>query len=566
MIQGEITLENKRLKAALQEANAEVKKFKENAAKKEGHGIGESVGESLKEMGTSMLKGVGIGATLAATVEIVTEKVGEMKEKLLQVYAASEKLQTTTDIVQEMGSMAKDTDMDVARLVTTVRNFQTEMQDGTSEEMTEAMRKMGLSAEDFAGKNPLQVLDKLAEGWRNASQAGNEDAAAKQALGKHYADLIPLLEKYAEKKAAAENAPKFTEGDIERVHKFAESWERLKTALEVNLGTAAMHPIDTLLGRDQKENVMRERARQYENERKENPLSGLLPENRNSHALDEVDQELKKRFEKEKEDREKGLATLKDANDRIIRRDLSPKLNQARMEISDPADAAKAMKDQVDAVKAAVQKDFGTGDEEGLIKLADKDRMGANVDGLRKVLEALEQIKDAKQNIRSLDQEMQRMEDMRNSVARGAFPMMNLVDQSREMKRQLAQSLGMEIGSGADVQAGLAKLKQAVDDARAKGDVEGEGVALTKLQHAQQQAVEFAGNGGGMVNKQGETRGALNILTGRSDSLITDKLDGAIGFLRSIDAKIGAVGRADKGGDPVIGKGPGARANIFNLE
>lgn len=87
----------------------------------------------------------------------------------------------------------------------------------------------------------------------------------------------------------------------------------------------------------------------------------------------------------------------------------------------------------------------------------------------------------------------------REAAERGGFALLTPEQQAARLHQQLEASLGINVGSSADIDRGLASQRQAVADARTRGDAEAEKAALEDLQESQRLAKEFTDSAGALA-------------------------------------------------------------------
>ncbi len=99
----------------------------------------------------------------------------------------------------------------------------------SSDEMAEAARKLGLSAENFRDLSPEDQLVELSRGYTDAADSGEALAAVMKLLGKSGADLIPLLSEGPEAlKETMDEAPVSTNNTISRLAAMGDKIDQLK--------------------------------------------------------------------------------------------------------------------------------------------------------------------------------------------------------------------------------------------------------------------------------------------------------------------------------------------------
>lgn len=101
--------------------------------------------------------------------------------------------------------------------------------------------------------------------------------------------------------------------------------------------------------------------------------------------------------------------------------------------------------------------------------------------------EAEEKIRrEREKRIRERATAMEELMGLRREVEQQAFEMLSPEEKARKMRDQLGASLGIDINGAADVERGLKSSREAVEKARASGNVDAEKAALEKLKKEQE--------------------------------------------------------------------------------
>lgn len=157
-------------------------------------------------------------------------------------YRLSQKLHVSTAEAGAMNKILSITNTDSKPLISTMTRLDKAI--GSAGEKgnatTKMLEKYGIALQDSHGKLlpiPSQ-LDKLAEGYKKASEAGEEEAFTADVLGNKGAELIPLLENYTEAKEAAAKI-KGIGVDPQQAHQTAEELKVLKMQVGATAGVMA---------------------------------------------------------------------------------------------------------------------------------------------------------------------------------------------------------------------------------------------------------------------------------------------------------------------------------------
>ena len=152
------------------------------------------------------------------------------------LYRLTKRLHTTAAEAGKLNRTFQLAGMDVSAIVPLIARLdkQMELAGEKGNATTQAMERFGISLLDQAGNLlPLnEQLDQLAKGYKNAMEAGQEEAYTAEVLGARGAALIPLLEQYDELMEVAGSVKTTGLLDPEESHKTWLQWK----AMEMELG------------------------------------------------------------------------------------------------------------------------------------------------------------------------------------------------------------------------------------------------------------------------------------------------------------------------------------------
>ena len=172
------------------------------------------------------------------------------------LYRLTKRLHTTAAEAGKLNRTFQLAGMDVMSIVPLIARLDKQMETAgeNGNATTQAMARFGITLLDQAGNLlPLnEQLDQLAKGYKNAMEAGQEEAYTAEVLGARGAALIPLLEQYDELMEVAGNVKTTGLLNPEESHKTWLQWKAMEMEvgqLKSAIGTALL-PLssDLLLG------------------------------------------------------------------------------------------------------------------------------------------------------------------------------------------------------------------------------------------------------------------------------------------------------------------------------
>lgn len=158
------------------------------------------------------------------------------------MYKLSQKLHVSTAEASSLNKILNMTGTDSAPVIATFTKLDKAIEGAGTKgnATTEMLQKYGIALQDSSGKllSIPDQLDKLAQGYQKASEAGQEEAFTAEVLGNKGAALIPLLENYAEAKEQAAKI-KGIGVDPKQAHETAVELKVLKAQVGATAGVMA---------------------------------------------------------------------------------------------------------------------------------------------------------------------------------------------------------------------------------------------------------------------------------------------------------------------------------------
>ena len=169
------------------------------------------------------------------------------------LYRLTKRLHTTAAEAGKLNRTFQLAGMDVSAIIPLIARLdkQVETAGETGNATTQAMERFGMSILDQSGNLlPLnEQLEQLAKGYKNAMEAGQEEAFTAEVLGARGAALIPLLEQYDELMEVAGKVKTTGLLNPEESHKTWLQWKAMEMEvgqLKSAIGTALL-PLSTEL-------------------------------------------------------------------------------------------------------------------------------------------------------------------------------------------------------------------------------------------------------------------------------------------------------------------------------
>ena len=176
----------------------------------------------------ALLASLGLVFTVATLSNLVRTGAAAADEmgKLAQ------KMGTTTERASALAFQARQDDVEIAALTSTMGRFNKRLDELRAGEpgATDAFRRIGLAAEDFEGKDTAEALELVARRLGEFKDGGTKAAASMDIFGKSGAELLPLLKSLDEQglQGVTESA---TEAGAVFTKEMAEASDRLGDAL-----------------------------------------------------------------------------------------------------------------------------------------------------------------------------------------------------------------------------------------------------------------------------------------------------------------------------------------------
>ena len=170
---------------------ADLKGFQKgvDSAKKQAKGVASSIAKNSKAIGASLaVVGGAITATLGKTVQHFAA-IGDQIQKM------SIKTGVSTEALSQLGFVAEQSGTSIEVLGKAFKNqadFLEDARDGLSTS-TDAMEKLGLSMDDFEGKNPEEVFMMLSESIASIEDPMQRAALANDVFKRSGSELLPMF-------------------------------------------------------------------------------------------------------------------------------------------------------------------------------------------------------------------------------------------------------------------------------------------------------------------------------------------------------------------------------------
>ena len=178
-----VTAQNE-TRTGFQQALGDARKFGQEARKSIGGGLG-GIGAEIRSSLVGALAGIGIGQFVRSTFE----QFGRINDLSQQFGVSAETLQRFGQVASESGSNIEQV---AVALSTLTRNVQA-AKDGTGEQ-AEALKRLGLSAQQLGNIDASQGLLKLADAYVASGDKQRAYADVLTIIGARQRNLIPLLQ------------------------------------------------------------------------------------------------------------------------------------------------------------------------------------------------------------------------------------------------------------------------------------------------------------------------------------------------------------------------------------
>ena len=574
-VTAELALEITKLKSGLDAARAEIRGFKA-AAQREGEGIGKALFGSMKGEVREVISSLGVTGGVVGSAMGIKSILAEYND----IADTALKLREGTEVVQRVGSVAKLSGSDVEGMARAVLDLEKAMGDAENSKAREALERYGLTAEGIMGLPLDEKILAFSDAFQQARQDGTGYNDLLTLLGKGSKDLIPLLSQTREAlEEAFAGAAVVSDADVQQLAALNTQFDKMLmtgralAALQLSSIFGGMaYGVDAA-----KENIQEAtssldglwnvltRMGQFVRSGGSDNIS-LAPKLDASIGDATMKRERKDReMEASRRAQAESTQRLQDAaeaerkakeQEALDKRGekAGAELDQLRIDGLPDEERAQAAKDRVQEIYDSIG---GISNEGEMANWAEMFR--GEPDLLEKAVGMLKEVRDLNREIASLEEKKRteterqnkELETLRESTDKAGVKLLSPKEQAAELKKRLADSFGLEINSGADVQKGLGKLKQDADDARTRGDTEGEKTALEKLKAAQEQAGDLAGLGASTKPGAlaGETTGVLGMLLGKSGKdMVLDESKAQTSTLKSIERILSQMERSQKDG------------------
>lgn len=443
---------------------------------------------------TETAQGIRLAATEAQRLVNMADGLNEPIESLVRLRHAAKTMGMDFETVSELS-----------------RELEDRLGDLGNSEPVEVMDRLGLSIEGLMGMPIDQKLVALAEAFEKGRVDGVAYSDMLKLLGDSVGEqLLPLLGQG--KEAIEEMFDGAADGVAAEIQRLAELNERLNEvgASASDFRTKYLGSIvgvgdflKDLFDEDLNVSAALERAAERSNEFARRQAENDREREDTAAAI------ARRREEEEGESAEaKAVAAVAAQLERI---------QKIRDAIGDREIVKLPAPERIEALQARIaeiaQRQVGEDSifepsREGLQSFADSlevklNRYGGDRGPLIEALEALDEIREKEEEIadirrkaaeEELAREKERLDNLaasREDAEEGRVALLSPEEQFREMRRQLEESLGIEIEGGQSLERGLQNLRAEVQRARESGDQVAEQAALDRLNQAQEDAREF---------------------------------------------------------------------------
>lgn len=497
-IQAELRLGIRDFKANLDRATQEVRKSA-GTMKQETSGIGAGLASGIK----GMLPALGFTA-VAAGIKSVLNHADDIADLSVKLNESAEALQRVDHAAQIAGAGGVD------QIGNAIIRLEKNLGMVENSKAAAALEHFGLTGEKLMGLPIDQKILALSGAFQQAREDGTGVADLMDLVGKSGADLIPMLGLAREElEALFRDAPVMAEAEIVALAKMNDQVDTLWAKLK-NFGAGAVAGsagIGQFLG-DLLSTGSLEEAQIRMVDRDTEATRGV-------YARKEQQEATAKATEAQRSAAEAASAEVK-ATDELAKSlaeiaKLKEDIARDKLDILPDDEKLAALQEKLKTMLGETVGNFSLNYETstaGLAKLAQSREgnpslpaSGTNsaqeaYEWLAASLEIEKQIADLKEKAAKTEAELaeKRAADLataREQAEAGGFTLLTPEQQAARLMEQLEGSLGIDVKGMKDVDAGLAKQRKAVEDARASGDTEAEKAALDKLSESQRLAKEF---------------------------------------------------------------------------
>jgi hypothetical protein len=529
-VRAELHLGIRDFQGNLKRATADVRK-ESDIMKRESAGVGAALAGGLKGAGKNLLGVLGLGSAGMAVKDALT-RADDLADLKIKLNETAETLQKVDFAAQQAASVGVD------QVSKSVLKLEKNLGELDNKNAAAALDNFGLSAGKLQAMPLDQKLLALSDAFIEARRTGTGVADLTDLLGRSGTELIPLLGLGKEAiEAMFENAPALADDVIDRMARLNDEFDAMVIKSKAGLAeiVGGLVGWKELLGDIISSGSIDSGFAEYESRNAAGAKADKDAREAREASAAAIDAaaaaaEASKAEAAAAEDLTKALERVAKIKESIADGEM------ARMSQSEQIAELERRKQQLLDGSIA---NFPTFDRSaaGLKALAEsRDKTaGLPAEGVNSSAEAwgwYQEALELSEKQRAMetalakeeaDKAKKRADDLaaaRSEAEAGGFALMNPEQQAADLKDRLGKALGINVSSSSGIEAGIAKQRKAVEDARASGDIEAEKAALDRLNESQQLAAEFssaadnlapAAPGGGV----GSVAGLLNQVFGR---------------------------------------------------
>lgn len=483
-----------------------------------------------------VLAGAGVAAG-AAAIKALVDSYGDLNDKATA-------LQESPETLQRVGQVAREAGSSVDGLANAMLKLERNLSDPENAKAAEALERYGVTAEGLMSLPLDEKIATLADAFQQARQSGTGLADMQTLLGRGSADLIPLLSQTGDAlRDMFRGVDALSNDAVQRLDTLGDKLDRLAHNASTFAGRAVDSVVglvraanaavtDLVTGKDlgttfgQELQAEEFRSGQQDRDRRAKARAMQAATDQAAAAKTAADLADKQKAADDKAARDKATGM-----ERIAA--LQKSIQKAGIEALPDDQKLPALKAQLQGVFETMQKSGGSFFDpsiEGLKQLAAARLQGGDIVGAESTLKLLQEALAVASEISSVTASLakdsdtagkklaEQLDALRKDTGKAALDLLPPKARIDEFRRQLETAIGSAITGKGDIAAGLQRLQKEAEDARQRGDSEGEKAALTRLRSAQDAARELSGSTS-TVDRQaviGSLGGAVNRLLGRS--------------------------------------------------
>lgn len=514
-------------------------KSRSSATEMEGHwrgmgGMMSGIGKNLAGEVQGLLAIGGLAGAAAGMKQIV-DSFGDIHDK-------SAALNETPETIQRVSQVASEAGGSLDGMANAILKLEKNLGDVENSKARAALEKYGITAQQLMSLPLDEKIAWLADAFQQARRDGTGLADLQALLGKGSTELIPLLSQTGDElRRAFSGVDVLTNDAVARLDTIGDKLSRLGHNANVwggqvidsivGLFRAADSALDDLIAGKEIGTTFADKlsAEEYDavkvdRDRKERAASLQAAQEEAAAAKQAEDAAKRQREADEKAARDKE-ASLK----RI--ETLNKQISRASIDALPDADKVPALKTALQDVFDEMKTKGGLffdGSIEGLSQWAAAAQKSGNYDTAETALKLMQEALAVSREIEQVTEKLKKdgddaakkladaLDDLRKNTGKNALDLLPAKERIAEFRRQLEDAIGSAIKGKGDIAAGLSNLQKQADEARARGDGEGEKAALEKLQTAQEAAKNMAGvETAPRQHVIGSLGGAVNRILGR---------------------------------------------------